>query len=204
VGIDFAALSAEFDLLSAEFATWTTDFTDVQTAVTDETAARIAADLAFTVRAANETVTGSWTFANNVTLGTDAGLVLDEHSSAPATPAAGKAILYVKADGKVYSKDDAGVETEYVSVANFAEAVDDRVAALFVPGNNIDVTYNDVSNTFTIDVEGLTSADISDWAEAVDDRVNSLLVAGSNITLTYNDVANTLTVASTGGAGVRW
>ncbi len=33
----------------------------------------------------------------------------------------------------------------------FAEAVDDRVAALLVAGTNITLTYNDPSNTLTID-----------------------------------------------------
>lgn len=78
----------------------------------------------------------------------------------------------------------------------YAELVDDRVAALLVAGNNIDITYNDGAGTITIDVEALTSADVTDFNEAVDDRVGSLLVAGSNITLTYNDGANTLTVAA--------
>lgn len=35
-------------------------------------------------------------------------------------------------------------------VTDFAEAVDDRVAALFVAGTNITLTYNDASNTFTV------------------------------------------------------
>lgn len=36
---------------------------------------------------------------------------LDENALAPATPAAGKVILYPKSDGLWYSKDDAGTET---------------------------------------------------------------------------------------------
>lgn len=48
------------------------------------------------------------------------------------------------------------------------EDIDDRVAALLVAGNNIDITYNDGANTITIDVEPLTSADITDFATAVD------------------------------------
>lgn len=38
-------------------------------------------------------------------------IILAENASAPATPASGKAIIYPKADGLWYSKDDAGVET---------------------------------------------------------------------------------------------
>lgn len=59
----------------------------------------------------------SW--ATWATLGTAGGLAdqgtftyLDgAEAAAPATPAAGKARFYVKADGLFYSKDDAGVET---------------------------------------------------------------------------------------------
>jgi hypothetical protein len=36
------------------------------------------------------------------------------------------------------------------NVTDFAEAVDDRVAALLVPGSNVTLTYNDVANTLTI------------------------------------------------------
>jgi len=86
------------------------------------------------------------------------------------------------------------VNVDFSALSDFAEAVDDRVAALMVAGNNIDVTYDDVGNTFTIAVEALTSADIGDFSEAVDDRVGSLLVAGNNIDLTYNDGSNTLTI----------
>jgi Phage tail repeat like len=36
------------------------------------------------------------------------------------------------------------------TISDFSEAVDDRVAALLVPGSNITLTYNDAANTFTI------------------------------------------------------
>lgn len=48
--------------------------------------------------------------ADGVTLGTDAGVTFDEHASAMGTPAAGNVALYAKADGLLYSKDDAGAE----------------------------------------------------------------------------------------------
>ena len=40
-----------------------------------------------------------------------AGLTVGEHSSSMGTPAAGKVNVYAKADGLLYSKDDAGTET---------------------------------------------------------------------------------------------
>jgi hypothetical protein len=52
------------------------------------------------------------TFNTYITGGTDAFIVLDEHASAPGTPAAGSVAVYAKADGKVYRKDDAGTEAE--------------------------------------------------------------------------------------------
>lgn len=183
----FTALDAEFDALSAEFATWSADFTDVQTAVTDEIAARAAADLLRPTKAGNEVITGRWNFP-------DLGIIFDEHTTSPATPATGKTAVYVKTNGRLYTKDDAGVETEYITAAGLSELVDDRVGTLLVAGNNIDITYDDGANTITIDVESLTSADIGDFAEAVDDRVASLITAGNNIDVTYNDGTNTFTI----------
>lgn len=46
-----------------------------------------------------------------LTLGTDAPVDLDEVSTTPATPEAGKVRFYAKSDGRLYQKDDAGVET---------------------------------------------------------------------------------------------
>lgn len=72
------------------------------------------------------------------------------------------------------------------------EQVDDRVAALLVPGTGISLAYNDAANTLTISNSGSIQT-----AEDVDDRVAALLLAGTGISLSYNDVANTLTIAST-------
>lgn len=41
-----------------------------------------------------------------------AQLILDE-GAAPSTPSAGKVTIYAKADGKMYGKDDAGLETAF-------------------------------------------------------------------------------------------
>jgi len=45
-------------------------------------------------------------------LGTDDFIRFDEHASAPGTPASGNVVLYAKADGHMYQKDDAGTETD--------------------------------------------------------------------------------------------
>ena len=50
------------------------------------------------------------------------------------------------------------------SISDFAEAVDDRVSALLVAGTNITLSYNDGSNTLTINASGggsgLTNAQV--------------------------------------------
>lgn len=46
-------------------------------------------------------------------------------------------------------------------VNDFSEAVDDRVSALLVAGSNITITYNDASNTLTIDASGGGSGSVA-------------------------------------------
>lgn len=58
----------------------------------------------------NASVSGM-TLLSQTLLGTDGSIRFDEHSSAPGTPASGNVALYAKADGLLYSKDDAGSET---------------------------------------------------------------------------------------------
>jgi hypothetical protein len=86
--------------------------------------------------------------------------------------------------------------TPAVSITQYTdEMVDDRVSSLLVAGNNIDLTYNDGANTLTVDVEALTSADLSDFTEAAQDVIGALLVDSSTIDFTYNDAGNAETVA---------
>lgn len=54
-------------------------------------------------------------------------LLLTE-GAAPATPASGTVVLYAKADGKLYFKDDAGTETAWADVVGPASATADAVA----------------------------------------------------------------------------
>lgn len=81
------------------------------------------------------------------------------------------------------------------TISDLTEAVQDIVGAFAVDSATVNFTYDDVGNTLTAVVQGLTSANVSDFSEAVDDRVANLLVGGTGITLAYNDAANTLTVA---------
>jgi hypothetical protein len=46
-------------------------------------------------------------------------------------------------------------------VSDFAETARDAIGTALVAGNNIDITVNDAGDTITIDVEALTTADVS-------------------------------------------
>lgn len=91
------------------------------------------------------------------------------------------------------------------TISDFSEAVDDRVSSLLVAGTNLTLSYNDASNSLTINATGSNAradhtgtqaaSTISDFAEAVDDRVSSLLTEGDGVELTYDDGAGTLSVA---------
>jgi hypothetical protein len=99
-------------------------------------------------------------------------------------------------DGTLYvARHLIGGTYEWMVVSNYTdEMARDAIGTALVAGNNIDITVSDVGNTITVDVETLTSADVTDFNEAVDDRVSALVVAGTNIDVTYNDGSGTLTI----------
>jgi hypothetical protein len=104
----------------------------------------------------------------------------------------------IKDGGKLVSELALASHTHTASqITDFAEAVDDRTAALIQNGTGITWAYDDTAGTLTPTV----SAAGGYTDEQVDDRVAALLVAGTNITLNYNDVANSLTINGTGGGG---
>lgn len=105
------------------------------------------------------------------------------------------------------------------AITNFAEAVDDRVAALVTEGVAINKTYDDTSGTLTIDVDlgtagtqaaagnhvhaSATTA-ITDFVEAAQDAVGAMAANSTSINLTYVDATPSLTAtanfAGTGSA----
>ena len=71
------------------------------------------------------------------------------------------------------------------------ELVDDRVSSLIVGGTNITTSYNDASNTLTINAASTIDT------EGVQDVVGAMVAAGSGISVNYNDTAGTVTVSLT-------
>jgi hypothetical protein len=77
------------------------------------------------------------------------------------TPAQARGILNV-AEGATANAADAALRDrathsgtqEAATISDFAEAVDDRVAALLVAGSNVTLTYDDIANSLTIAATG--------------------------------------------------
>ena len=82
-------------------------------------------------------------------------------------------------------------------VTDFAEAVDDRVVALLVQGENITLTYDDNANTLT--VAGQAGAAYTD--EQAQDAAAAALVAGTHagVSVAYVDVDNAINLTNTDG-----
>lgn len=90
--------------------------------------------------------------------------------------------------------DDSASLNKKLSIGALFEAIQDMLSTFLVEGTGIDLSYNDTSNTLTVSISGVTSANISDFAEAVDDRIDALVTAGVAIKKTYDDGANTYTL----------
>lgn len=146
----------------------------------------------------NVTGVGSITAAdlvitNSATL--PVGLVLTE-AAAPATPATNKVVVYAKADGLVYGKDDAGTET---ALSNGAGSGVTSVAQSFT-GGLISVSGSPITSTGTLalTVAG-TSGGIpyfsssSAWASSAALAANSIVLGGG---------AGTAPATTTTGTGV--
>ena len=127
-------------------------------------------------------------------------------SSEPSAGVDFRAAMFVEAGGvgvadqlKVCLKDGSEVYAwETIGIPGGAytdENARDAIGAALVAGNNIDITVNDGANTITIDVEALTSADLSDFTEAAQDAVGGALTDSSTIDFTYTDGSNQITAS---------
>lgn len=79
-------------------------------------------------------------------------------------------------DHTQYHNDTRG-DARYVQLADLDEAIDDRVAGLLVPGTNITLTYDDVTDTLTIDAAGGGGGGVVDAEDVTYDNTASGLTA---------------------------
>jgi hypothetical protein len=75
---------------------------------------------------------------------------------------------------------------QVANITDFAEGVDDRVAALLQAGTNISLTYNDSANTLTINSTLGT--------EEVQDAIGTYISGVSGISVGYNDTTGYTTI----------
>lgn len=102
---------------------------------------------------------------------------LDEQASAPATPDSGKTIIYVKTDGNLYQKDDAGTETNLTAGGGATIELDN----LGTTALNADLLF-DTDDTYDI---GSTTKRIAHiWAEKINasQEIECYNDSGSEIT----------------------
>jgi len=120
-------------------------------------------------------------------------IVLEEQSSAPPTPSAGKVRLYINSGGTLSSIDDTGTVTNYAIGLN-QEQVEDIVGALLQDSSSIDVTYNDAGNAITLDIinTGVTAGSYGSASQVASFTVNAKgqLTAASNTTIDHTLISN--------------
>lgn len=73
------------------------------------------------------------------------------------------------------------------------EEAQDAVAAALVGSGNVSVTYDDATDTITVDTSALNE-------EEVEDAVSTLLSGGTGISLSYDDANDTLTIDGFSGS----
>lgn len=137
----FAVNMAEQGELDAEVISRQTAVIALQLDIDDETAARIAGDVALAAAIDAEEAARITALAGKENTGVAASLI---------SPVA-DAVADLTADFQAHASNTNNPHgVTAAQLADFAEAVDDRVAALLVAGANITLTYNDGANTLTI------------------------------------------------------
>jgi hypothetical protein len=106
----------------------------------------------------------------------------------------------VDAQGRLTAASNVAIAIPSTQITDFAEATDDRVAALVVAGTGVTVTYNDPLNTLTIAASGAALLDEKVKVSATDttpDYLNAKVAAGTGLTkTTLNPAANEQTQLS--------
>lgn len=102
-------------------------------------------------------------------------------------------IYYNSTDGSLRWYD--GVNTTWQTAAGGGgytdEQVRDVIGAALVAGTNIDITVNDAGDTITIDVEALTSADISDFDTQVrTSRLDQMAAPTAAVSMNSQKITN--------------
>lgn len=82
------------------------------------------------------------------------------------------------------------------TIDDFAEAVQDAVAAMLAEGTNIDLAYDDVTGTLTVSSTAVEGGPAGLDAEQVRDTMATALVQGSNIVINVNDAGDTITIST--------
>lgn len=145
-------------------------------------------------------VAGTRPFTGDVSLGAHAlnntTLVQLNEGAAPGTPASGKAVVYAKTDGKVYSKDDAG--TEY----NLTVQLPESGMPVTATATTTDATLTDllsiaVAEASSVAVRVMVTAHKADLSAsyAIDVFLHARRATAGNVTLIGTPVENTLTDA---------
>jgi hypothetical protein len=111
------------------------------------------------------------------------GVTASSYGSATQVPT-----YIVNAQGQLTAAANVAIAIPSTAITDFAEAVDDRVAALIVAGTGITATYNDPLNTLTI---ATTITQYTD--ELAQDAIGTILTDTATIDFTYNDIGNQIT-----------
>jgi hypothetical protein len=84
------------------------------------------------------------------------------------------------------------------NIPNFNESIDDRVASLLVAGSNIDLIYNDILNTLTINATGSgTGLDVVTDGTTTVNNITQLTFSGASVINSGSGIA-TINVSITG------
>lgn len=86
------------------------------------------------------------------------------------------------------------------TISDFAEAVDDRVAALLVAGSNITLTYNDAAGSLTVAAAGGGGADPWTWVKLAANSTVSTTAFAAVSGMSFSALANTTYLVEVVGA----